>query len=359
MKKVGQRGTLAGLAMIGLALAWATFDANEREGSDEVNVIDSSQARTARKKRSTSSPRSSHHSRSKSHAAGLLDHPRKDLDSQLVLSEEARPQYRVVQPGSVALSDTVLLNNSSSTRTGRSMKRKFTERESLKALRLGAHISDSLISLELALAAIDPDGVTLTTTSQRAEAIRSLAIESMDYAQIEVAYQFIEKGTPPEGIAESTYHWLSDELFIALRNQENVPSDLVQRLSDIASNSGQDTVLRDYAIQHLGHYHEESGNDLESIEKTLWKATSSKEGTIAGTALIALTNAMKEGRMVSSYDLQAKAVEILKGGYTAESKISALEALRGNQSEKITNLVHKLASDEKIHGALKIKATNL
>ena len=352
MMKIEQRGTLAGLAMIGLAVAWMVLDDSTGEGENVATVPGSTQELTS----SSSNREPVYYARSEAYSS---ERENRDIGSLRGNSKNERPQHRVVQRGTAALNDATLLNNSPTSTNKRPAKRTLTERESLRALRLGASNSGSIISLEEALAAIDPEAEVEipVTTSQRAEAIRALALQDMDNNQLEAVYEFIEEGAPSEGMTDSTYRWLSDELFTALRNQEHIPTDLVPRLTEIVSNPEQDAVLRDYALQHLGHYHEQgANNNLEAIEQTLWTATDIKEGTIAGTALIALSNAKTEDRMVTNYNLEEKAIVILNGNYTEESKISALESLKGNQSAELAELVQNLATSEDTPTALKIKA---
>jgi len=58
-------------------------------------------------------------------------------------------------------------------------------------------------------------------------------------------------------------------------------------LADMYQNAGQDIVVRDYALQHLGHLREDGG-DQELITATLYSAASQKNGPLAGTALLSL-----------------------------------------------------------------------
>ncbi len=355
MLEIKHRGTIAGLAILAMAIAWAVYDSEEkREGVSE----------SERPTRFDQVSRSERRDRAN---VGAHFHSNKDLSGQAhtKLSHQTSPsqngvvKHRGGQHPIKALSDAVLLGSkqygTSNSTTG-SNEQKLREWDEWKALRLGA--GESPPELDLSEALRENSEQFEITSLERAEVIRASAIQGMTESEIEEAYQFLEKGTPPQGISKSAYRWLSDEILIALREQENVPVDFVERLSLIANNAQQDLVLRDYALQHLGHYHEESGSNPRAIEETLWKATQIKQGTIAGTALIALQNAEEENRMISNYNLQERAINILQTNYTEESKISALDALQESQNQVVTDMVQKMVSGAETPIALKIKARN-
>ena len=154
------------------------------------------------------------------------------------------------------------------------------------------------------------------TASERVESIRSMAVHGMDDAQLNAAYAFLESTEIPEVMTEGSYRWMTDELFTALRNQENVPADLVERLSSIAKDGEQDVVVRDYA----------------------------------------LNNAQQEQRLGANYDLTAKAHSILQSDYPEEAKISALEVLGENRDNTSQELITTLANNEETPVALRTKA---
>ena len=228
-------------------------------------------------------------------------------------------------------------------------------REDLRVLRLG--IDSSIEALPIQVALGDETRELAINSSQRLESIKTLTLNGISEKELEFVYDFIGEGIAPEGMSDGEYHWLADELFISLRNQKTVPSDLPDQLIT-NSQENSNPVLRDYANQHLGHLHEEGGieGELLKIEEALWEATYQQEGTAAGSALIALNRAQESGRLQTTYNLEQQAINILQKEYSDAVKISALGLLVENQD--YTQLVKELRSDKNSFG-LRLKINNL
>ena len=97
------------------------------------------------------------------------------------------------------------------------------------------------------------------------------------------ALEFLGNPNAPEFLSESEWRWLVDELITTLRVDGADNSELSNQLATIATDTNFDLVVRDYALQHLGHIREEWG-DPDVIDATLRSALAETENTLAGTA---------------------------------------------------------------------------
>lgn len=349
MLKKTHKGSVAGLAMIGLALGWAAWEAHDDPSSSQDL---SSYNDTSEKARSTK------HRAVTSHLP-IASATSRDIDPLEALDDKALARHREPSAKLKVISDEILLNGGKSLSPNR-IATQLSPRQKLKAQRLGISGAEPELTLEHALLArkrITDDFII--STNQRVDSIRYQSLVGMDASQVETVYEYIESGNIPEGVSKSSHYWLVDELYISLRQQEKVPVDFVQRLSSIAADIDQYPVVRDYALQHLGHYHAENPSSAAEIEQALWTATNVKEGTIAGSSLIALNNAQEDRGLVNNYNLQEKAVEILKGEYTDEAKISALEILNNDEIQDVVLFSQKSLDAGDLSIAIQIKLENL
>jgi hypothetical protein len=91
----------------------------------------------------------------------------------------------------------------------------------------------------------------------------------------------------PDNVNKVTAPWLADELLTVLRMQEPPWEKLPEELEEAAFQPGTDPVVRDYIMQHLGHWWEQNGTQ-SAIEATLWRGVETSDSTTPATALIAL-----------------------------------------------------------------------
>lgn len=184
--------------------------------------------------------------------------------------------------------------------------------------------------------------------------IRSFSGNNFSEEDVNYLYDYIRKKSENTKYSETDNYWVVDEVFTALRNQENIPGNLISFFDEVVSDKDQDLVVVDYALQHLGHLHEQNVSKCSEIENILWNSLSEQKGTVAGTALIALESARREGRLVGDFDIDSKSLEILNGEYSVESKISALEVLRYHSSVS-TQLFKKIDNDPKTPIGMRLK----
>lgn len=102
------------------------------------------------------------------------------------------------------------------------------------------------------------------------------------------------------------------------------PADLGDVLSNMFQNQGQETVIRDYAVQHLGAYYEQvagQGNNAQiqaAVQNTLWAATLETSDSIGGTALLALTRLSREYDGFDQGKIAATALQLAKDDTAGE-----------------------------------------
>ena len=107
--------------------------------------------------------------------------------------------------------------------------------------------------------------------------------------EVETILAFLHSGRVPAGLSEGEWYWLVDELFTALRAGTGSPQKLTGQLAELFADTALDLVVRDYALQHLGHLGGEGG-DLETIRAAAATGLEETATPIAGTALLVLHN---------------------------------------------------------------------
>ena len=86
-------------------------------------------------------------------------------------------------------------------------------------------------------------------------------------------------------------NWLRNEMLDKLVTQQKPPAGMADALVAIYQDKDQDVVMRDYAIQHMNPAYAQANTDeKESLRQALWQATDETDGSIAGTALLALND---------------------------------------------------------------------
>lgn len=153
------------------------------------------------------------------------------------------------------------------------------------------------------------------------------------------ALEFLGNPNAPEFLSESEWRWLVDELITTLRVDGADNSELSNQLATIATDTNFDLVVRDYALQHLGHIREEGG-DPDVIDATLRSALAETENTLAGTALLALHS------YVDPATLGQDALAIATGSEVdMRSRITAMQVAGQQGAQSAGELATNLATD--------------
>lgn len=277
--------------------------------------------------------------------------------------EELAAHRRPATPGIHARRDRAFLQSSHHSKRG-AARRPSPSRQQLRRLRLGAPAAGNGPGLSLAQAlgssagsGAGPSTITRSTSPaentpsntapdihQRIAAIREAAAEGFDEAEIDLAYDFLEDEA--NGLSGDAYHWLVDELLIGLRNQQELPSGIATRLASIAADPGQDPVVRDYALQHLGHLHQQGGSDVAIAEAALWQAVEGEHSDFTGSALIALSHAAEDGRLQGEVDFAEVSIGIAADpGHTTGTRSTALSLAGSHGAAAHLPTLVQLAAD--------------
>lgn len=154
------------------------------------------------------------------------------------------------------------------------------------------------------------------------------------------ALEFLGNFSAPEFLSDVEWRWLVDELITTLRVDGTDNVELSNHLAAIATDSNFDLIVRDYALQHLGHIREEGG-DPDVIDRTLRSALSETQNTLAGTALLALN------RYSESSTLGVNALTIATNqSNDLRSRLTALQVAGKQGHSEALPLAVSIAGDE-------------
>ena len=151
---------------------------------------------------------------------------------------------------------------------------------------------------------------------QRLDAVHSLN-DNLSQTDRQALYDLLVR---PEGYRGEAV--LENDLLNVLRRSNDPRLDKV--LLHMARDPQQDSVIRDYALQHLGLWYPMARNKPE-IRETLWQATDLTGNSMAGTALLALLRQAPVDPEIDRSRLGRRALEIASDRSAGElSRITAL-----------------------------------
>ncbi|MBM4165235.1 MAG: hypothetical protein FJ222_12465 [Lentisphaerae bacterium] len=132
---------------------------------------------------------------------------------------------------------------------------------------------------------------TVPSHAARLQAVRALSKELLP-DEVQALYGLLDRKSGEDPASSAERNALKNDVVNALKMQTVMPADLPARLIAMFNDPAHDPVWRDYCIQHLGSvYAVITPLALqEQARQTLWTAASEKQGSIPGTALIALAN---------------------------------------------------------------------
>ncbi len=100
-------------------------------------------------------------------------------------------------------------------------------------------------------------------------------------------YAFLTDTEQPEMLTQMHVRVLKNDILNALRNQQHEPPELTHVMIGIFHDKNQDSVMRDYAIQHLHSWYPHA-RDKNAIRQVFQEALDETDTSIAGTSLLAL-----------------------------------------------------------------------
>lgn len=164
-------------------------------------------------------------------------------------------------------------------------------------------------------------------------------------------YSFFANTSPPDGLPVEAWRWLMDSAFTLLRNDGSDNAGYARQLENIFRNPDGDPIVRDYAVQHLGHLLA-SGGGSESILPVLRDAIAEKGNSIAGTALLALDQNYPGDQETS--DLALRLATDPETHLT--SRVTALQVAAAQKNEDALPLAVGLATDSSQPTSLRLSA---
>ncbi|MBN2161779.1 MAG: hypothetical protein JXR25_10165 [Pontiellaceae bacterium] len=130
----------------------------------------------------------------------------------------------------------------------------------------------------------------------------------------------------PEGMRDIEINAVKNDVLDRLLRQNKLPEGIGMQLVDMASNSSNDPVWRDYCIQFMTPFYERatletsqntdaekagrSSDELKAVREAMVSALDEREGTLAGTALIGLELLSRSCEEFDRDAIIAKASEI-------------------------------------------------
>jgi hypothetical protein len=130
--------------------------------------------------------------------------------------------------------------------------------------------------------------------AERLEAVKQLGAK-LTSEEIKALYDYLLMPNSATAAGHRSEELLRNNLMNRLAEQETLPADFAKVLIRIYNDRRQDAVIRDYAVQHLSAaYARLNDQEQTNAMEAFWQATKERDSSIAGTALLALTQITSE-----------------------------------------------------------------
>lgn len=204
------------------------------------------------------------------------------------------------------------------------------------------HFRSKPVEPEAVISALEAGEQTVRERVQQFQGMRGISLSKQER---EAAFRFLTGKELPEGIKQGSIHWLADELLTVMRLQQPPQDDLAGDLAQAAFQPSTDPVVRDYIMQHLGHYWEQYGAQ-EEIESTLWRALENSGETTSGTALIALGRGYERDQDLNRLaKVRRRALELARSPQTGlAARVTALSIAGSSGGKEAKELAVALAA---------------
>jgi len=197
---------------------------------------------------------------------------------------------------------------------------------------------------------VDILGDSEFTARRRVDLLKSLELPLSEEEKDEI-YAFFQATEPPAEMPVESWRWLMDEIFSLLRHDGTDNAKFASGLAGVYRNSSGDPIIRDYAVQHLGHLLSAEGPP-ELIVSVLRDAASETQNTIAGTALLALNQNFPQDLQTS-----AQAVQLASDPEThLTSRLTALQVAAAQRNPEALPVALTLAQDSTQPVSLRVSA---
>ena len=171
-----------------------------------------------------------------------------------------------------------------------------------------------------------PPATAAATFAERVKRVHELPRNLSDQdVQAFLAYLAAPAASVPAD--RSRENWLRNEMMDKLVETPALPSGLVRALVSIYQDPAQDVVMRDYAVQHMGPvYARASAPEKAVLQNALWQAAEETGSSVAGTALLVLSDLAPDYREFERSKLEEVALRLAGDDHCGElSRITALQ----------------------------------
>ena len=175
--------------------------------------------------------------------------------------------------------------------------------------------------------------------SERVKTVHALGT-TLSSKEISALYAYLLTPGSPVAATRQNENWLRNEMLNQLAEQETLPSGLADVLLAIYQDPQQDVVMRDYAVQRMTPVYERaSSEEKAALRQALWQATGETDGSIAGTALLALQELAQTSEGLERNRVAETALQLATDEQCGElSRITAIQVcgqMGVNQAETL------------------------
>jgi len=177
----------------------------------------------------------------------------------------------------------------------------------------------------------------------RIKAVHQLG-KNLSDQEIKALYVLLNRPDNEDNLQPSEVHAIKNDVSVAIMGQQKKPADYANNLMAMYYDKSHDNVWRDYCIQHLGKWYSKADvAEKPLIAATLWKALEENDISIAGTALIALSN-NTGGQDIQKKTVANKALELCEDTRCGElAKITALQICAELNEKRVLPTARKIA----------------
>lgn len=161
-----------------------------------------------------------------------------------------------------------------------------------------------------------------------------------------VLLQLISKAQP-DCMARAVWHEWVDRAMRSLTARVPRPAGFTESLIGLAESPSADPVVRNYAVQHLTMrwMHRVGREERTEIIESVQKCLTSRDATLAGTALLALQRIEAAGLDVRAPTAHPDALAVIRDGQASQaSRATAIQVLAAEDPEAATEVANTLAN---------------
>jgi len=183
-----------------------------------------------------------------------------------------------------------------------------------------------------------------TDYRSRIQAVHGLPTDLSDN-EIQALYAFINRKVGEDTLPPGQLNAIKNEVLDELRSQGEPSPDFAHNMMAMYYDTTHDTVWRDYCIQHLGIWYPKIGDadERSAAAQLFWNALENTATSLAGTALIALSDNIGQPGIEKSAVTQ-KALDLCADpGTAAVTKTTALQICAGQGDRRVLPVAREIA----------------